>query len=167
MSIQLDLFDNGLEPKFEETEVKEEAQLVKNEKKCYKCNLVFPLEEMVKNKGMCKRCKKIDDDNRRKESRKFLFNFYLTHPCIDCGESNPFVLQLDHMGEKTMNVSEMVSSRMCIETIKKEIEKCVVRCSNCHAKKTAKDQKWYKEHYDHDKNEVIKEVDETKKDDII
>ena len=157
MSEQLDLFE--VLP-----DIKEEPKILK---KCNRCNIELPAEEMVRDKNCCKPCKKIQDDNRRKESRKFLFNFYLSHPCIDCGETNPFVLQLDHLTDKHKNISDMVSSRHCIESIKKEIEKCVVRCSNCHAKKTAKDQKWYKEHYDHEKGEIIKDVDDLKKDDSI
>jgi hypothetical protein len=168
MPIQLDLFDSEIKPE-EQTDVISEIQEEKQsiEKKCLKCNNSFSIEKMVKNKNKCKVCKKLEDDNRRSKSRKYLFDFYLSHPCVDCGETNPFVLQLDHIGQKRMNVSEMVSSRICIETIKKEIEQCVVRCSNCHAKKTAKDQKWYKEHYDHDKEQVIKEVDKTQESDII
>lgn len=43
-------------------------------------------------------------------ARKFLYNFYKTHLCIDCGESDPFVLELDHVrGEKIASVSRLVS----------------------------------------------------------
>jgi len=57
--------------------------------------------------------------------------------CIDCGEDNPVVLDFDHVrGEKKNNISDMVNQSYCFETIQKEIDKCEVRCSNCHRKVT-------------------------------
>ena len=38
----------------------------------------------------------------------------------------------------------MLASSCTWETILKEINKCDVRCSNCHKIKTAKDFGWYK-----------------------
>ena len=61
---------------------------------------------------------------------------------MDCGEDNPLVLDFDHVaGKKVMNISDM--SRTCYsrETIMKEIDKCEVRCSNCHRIVTAKRRK--------------------------
>lgn len=53
--------------------------------------------------------------------------------CIDCGETNPLVLDFDHVrGEKKMNVSDMARSSYSIEALMEEIDKCEVRCSNCH-----------------------------------
>ncbi len=75
-------------------------------------------------------------------NRKFIYEYLQTHPCVDCGESDPIVLQLDHQGDKTANVSDLV--KVGLTRIKQEIEKCEVRCSNCHAMKTAKERGYYK-----------------------
>lgn len=55
--------------------------------------------------------------------------------CTDCGEKDPIVLDFDHLGDKTENVSKMIygSSWRAIET---EIQKCEVVCANCHRKRT-------------------------------
>jgi hypothetical protein len=53
-------------------------------------------------------------------------------------------LEFDHRGNKVKNVSEMLGSSCTWGTILKEINKCDVRCSNCHKIKTAKDFGWYK-----------------------
>jgi len=64
--------------------------------------------------------------------------------CIDCGEKDPVVLDFDHVyGTKTAGISFMVRNHRAWETIEAEIAKCVVRCSNCHRRKTAKDRNYY------------------------
>tara|TARA_R110000822_G_scaffold56438_2_gene142609 strand:+ start:1066 stop:1485 length:420 start_codon:yes stop_codon:yes gene_type:complete len=56
----------------------------------------------------------------------------LSH-CVDCGNDNDIVLEFDHVrGEKRGNVSDMSHQSFSIETIQLEIEKCEVRCANCH-----------------------------------
>ena len=79
------------------------------------------------------------------ESRQFVWNYLSSHPCVDCGESNPVVLEFDYVrGRKKMIVSQLVQHGYGIKAIKKEIVKCEVRCSNCHKKKTAKEQGWFR-----------------------
>lgn len=57
--------------------------------------------------------------------------------CFDCGESNPIVLEFDHVtGNKADNIADMVNKSYSTETIKQEIRKCKVRCANCHRIKT-------------------------------
>lgn len=63
--------------------------------------------------------------------------------CIDCGERDPVVLDFDHRGDKKFHISNRVSS-MRWEKLLLEVVKCDVRCSNCHRKKTATEQGWYK-----------------------
>lgn len=77
-------------------------------------------------------------------ARKYIWNFLLTNPCVDCGETDPIVLEFDHLKSKEGNVSHMIKDRGSLEKLKKEILKCVVRCANCHRRKTAKDFGWYK-----------------------
>ena len=65
------------------------------------------------------------------------------HPCVDCGERDVVVLELDHTkGEKFKSVSDMVRGGYSWDKILNELEKCEVRCANCHRRKTAKQFDW-------------------------
>ena len=82
----------------------------------------------------------------REQGRKFVWDYLSTHPCVDCGECNPVVLEFDHVkGIKVASISSLVAMGHSIPTIQKEIEKCEVRCANCHRRKTASERGWYRE----------------------
>jgi hypothetical protein len=69
-------------------------------------------------------------------ANEYLYQYLLTHPCVDCGNTNILTLTFDHVrGQKSGNVSEMVSRGRSIETVKQEIEKCDVVCFNCHMRR--------------------------------
>lgn len=55
--------------------------------------------------------------------------------CIDCGIRDWRVLDFDHRGDspKCFNISDSILN---IKKILLEIEKCDVRCANCHRIKT-------------------------------
>lgn len=73
-----------------------------------------------------------------KEIRNFVLQHLLSHPCVYCGESDPVVLQFDHVnGKKEFNISEAVRKRCSLETLCLEMDKCEVRCANCHVRRTA------------------------------
>jgi hypothetical protein len=60
--------------------------------------------------------------------------------CVDCGESDPVVLEFDHVrGKKKENVSTLVSRAFGWQRIQEEMAKCEVRYANCHRRKTARD----------------------------
>lgn len=80
----------------------------------------------------------------RKIMQDFVWNFLKTHHCVDCGENDPIVLDFDHLRDKEHNISALVYGGNNLETLIKEVEKCVIRCANCHRKKTAKQIKNYK-----------------------
>ena len=62
---------------------------------------------------------------------------YLLSGCIDCEEKNLIVLDFDHVkGEKISAVSMLMRMAVSENTLRKEIEKCEVRCANCHRMKT-------------------------------
>jgi hypothetical protein len=56
---------------------------------------------------------------------------------------DPRALEFDHFRDKKYNLAKMVGAGYCIETIEKEIEKCEVRCANCHNIKTAVERSYY------------------------
>ncbi|HEY8657283.1 MAG TPA: hypothetical protein VIN34_11170 [Candidatus Limnocylindria bacterium] len=74
----------------------------------------------------------------RDANRDLVYDHLLTHPCVDCGESDPVVLDFDHVDPSTKlwTVGKMLS-RQATPAIEREIEKCVVRCANCHRVRTA------------------------------
>ena len=46
---------------------------------------------------------------RRDEAQSFVYDHLSTHPCVDCGETDPIVLEFDHVrGRKKGTISNMV-----------------------------------------------------------
>jgi hypothetical protein len=71
------------------------------------------------------------------ERSAYLIEFFQTHPCTDCGETDPVVLEFDHLGDKSFNVGSALRSRNW-RSILDEIAKCEVVCANCHRRRTAR-----------------------------
>lgn len=81
--------------------------------------------------------------SRKIKNRKLAWEYLRKNPCVDCGECDPIVLEFDHIrGEKRLAVSAMIEGYSW-EEVQREIDKCVVRCANCHRRKTAKERKHY------------------------
>ncbi len=75
----------------------------------------------------------IRNKKQRIKNKAFVDQVKQSSACVDCGESNPLVLDFDHVkGDKVCDISNMVYRSYCVESIQKEIDKCEVRCSNCH-----------------------------------
>jgi len=81
----------------------------------------------------------------KENNRQLVYEFKLSNPCTSCGESNPIVLEFDHIDPKTKknDISTMAAHGYSIATLEKEIEKCIILCANCHRQKTAKQQNWH------------------------
>lgn len=70
--------------------------------------------------------------------------YLAVHPCVDCGEANPVLLDFDHQRDKISAVASMVRRTASWNEIAAEIAKCEIRCANCHARKTARQLGYYK-----------------------
>ena len=79
----------------------------------------------------------------RGRNRQFITDYLIGKSCIDCGESDPIVLEFDHFENKKDNLSEIIQNNS-IEKIETEIKKCNIRCANCHRRKTAIELGYYK-----------------------
>ena len=80
----------------------------------------------------------------REAAREFVYQYLLTHPCEQCGESDPRVLEFHHVGQKDMEITRMVTGGWSIKRIQDEISRCQVLCSNCHRKITVEERGWYR-----------------------
>lgn len=54
--------------------------------------------------------------------------------CVYCEEKEPCCIDFHHIKGKKYPISRLVKQGYSIETIDKEIEKCILVCSNCHRK---------------------------------
>lgn len=81
---------------------------------------------------------------RRRMARHVIWSYLMEHPCVNCGETDPIVLEFDHINpeEKKSAVSSLIG-RASEARILEEIRKCVVRCANCHRKHTAAQLGWW------------------------
>jgi hypothetical protein len=78
------------------------------------------------------------DYHGKVRARMWVWAYLLEHPCVDCGENDIRVLEFDHRdpGQKHGAISRMVADRCGVNKIKAEIEKCDVRCANCHRRRS-------------------------------
>jgi hypothetical protein len=67
----------------------------------------------------------------------YLLEFFKLHPCVDCGEADPLVLEFDHLRDKTFAIGAGLPDRNW-QSILREIEECEVVCANCHRRRTVK-----------------------------
>ena len=74
----------------------------------------------------------------RSRNRRFVQEYPHSHPCVDCGIADPLVLEFDHVrGNKRTDISSLVHAATALGLLQDEIRTCVVRCPNCHRRKTA------------------------------
>jgi len=81
---------------------------------------------------------------KMREKKRAWIDLYLkSHPCVDCGKSDPVVLEFDHRDrkDKIADVSVMILQSYSLETLQKEVQKCDVRCANDHRRKHARERK--------------------------
>lgn len=64
--------------------------------------------------------------------------------CVDCGEKDIIVLEFDHQKDKKYAIARMINEALSLDKLEEEISKCLVRCANCHRRKTANDFGWWK-----------------------
>ena len=74
----------------------------------------------------------------RLKRTSYLLKYFASHPCVDCGEDDPVVLEFDHVNadDKSFDIGHSLPYRNW-QSILEEIEKCEVVCANCHRRRTA------------------------------
>jgi len=116
---------------------------------CYSCAREYAQKDYQK-----KRQYYFDKEKRNKEhylrwGRTYIWEYLLLHPCIDCGESDPLILEFDHVrGIKDKAVLDMMASHVSKKRLLEEIDKCEIRCANCHRRKSAFQLGWWRDKWD-------------------
>ena len=137
---------------------------------CTKCYLQKPIEEfgwkdrtINKRHAVCKECTakrssewyyknrdhhiqnaSANSRSYRAQAGEYIYQYLLTHPCVDCGEADPVVLEFHHVRDKKYDISAIVGQGYSLEKIMAEVEKCIVLCGNCHKRRTASERGWFR-----------------------
>jgi type I site-specific restriction endonuclease len=113
---------------------------------CKECTRVLIKNHYNVNKGYYLEKAHIRNGKLRNETLDYINKYLKNSSCKDCGEKDIVVLEFDHRDRATKfkAVSSLIRSRYPLNIIKMEVEKCDVRCANCHRRKTAVDLGWFK-----------------------
>lgn len=86
-------------------------------------------------------------------AKEYVWSVLIGSECVDCGESDPIVLEFDHVrGQKLGAISVMVCNGLGVEKISSEIDKCDIRCANCHRRVTAKRDNFWRERFNNSRH---------------
>ena len=74
---------------------------------------------------------------RARRNIRWLLGVLASSACADCAEADPVVLEFDHVGPKRAALPVLAYGIYSIATLEAELAQCVVRCANCHRRRTA------------------------------
>jgi hypothetical protein len=112
---------------------------------CKTCHRAYSKQHYSANREKYLKKSMAFNEKRSKELREHVWTYLQDHPCIDCGESDPIVLEFDHVrGDKEYSIGNLMGGGYSLELLRNEIQKCDVRCSNCHIRKHARENNTYR-----------------------
>lgn len=103
---------------------------------CRACRRAYGRRHYEANRARYIEQARVQKKRLREERTRYLIGYFKLHPCTDCGESNPVVLEFDHLRDKKFVIAGELD-RKPWKVILEEIEKCEVVCANCHRIRTA------------------------------
>lgn len=118
-------------------------RLERRNEKCAPCLQLYMRTRYKKDRHLKKAQQRRKDGWRK--SQVLMLQYLSNLACVDCGESDILVLDFDHVrGTKIKPVGFMLRYGFSWKKVKEEIDKCDVRCANCHRRRTAKQFGWWK-----------------------
>jgi hypothetical protein len=106
---------------------------------CRRCQAAYNRDHYLANKRLYVDRARARKDALRVERTAFLLDYFSSHPCVDCGEHDPLVLEFDHQGGKLFDIGTALPCNSW-GSILAEIDKCEVVCANCHRRRTKRHQ---------------------------
>ena len=131
---------------------------------CTECGQRYPSEQFVRRSSRCRPCRSAYSQDhyrrnieyykakaRRRQklvvelNKQWLLQYLLDHPCVDCGEADPVVLEFDHRdpSTKVAAVSTLARGGYSLSAVQQEVANCDVRCANCHRRRTHEQRGWW------------------------
>src|ERR1700722_10849453 len=105
---------------------------------CKPCQLAYVREHYRRTKGAYNARRYVLAEIYKERNRRLVYAYLAENPCVDCTERDVLVLDFDHVrGAKLSSISRMINDCVSVGKLYAEIEKCEVRCANCHRRKTA------------------------------
>jgi hypothetical protein len=106
---------------------------------CRPCRSAYGREHYLANKQRYIDQAAVSKRKIRLERTRYLIEFFATNPCVDCGETDPVVLEFDHLDvtAKSFDIGNALE-RHTWEKFAAEMRKCEVVCANCHRRRTAR-----------------------------
>lgn len=104
---------------------------------CLSCQRTYAKDWYQRNKEKQISAARIRRDREAKNLGRTIREYLQDYPCVDCGESDPTVLDFDHLRDKRADVSSLVHGAASWDLVLAEVAKCEVRCANCHRRRTA------------------------------
>src|SRR4051794_38476266 len=113
---------------------------------CRVCHAEWNRQHYLRNKATYVATARRNNAIYRVQNLHHIVAYLMRHPCVDCGESDPVVLDFDHRepATKSIEIGNLTRRVVSWTTIEAEIAKCEVRCSNCHRRRTAQQFGWRK-----------------------
>lgn len=121
-------------------------------RRCAYCGVLLPAVAFNRGQFRCRRCfrayfRERGDVHRsqsgraltarRRRAKQHVLDYLQAHPCVECGEADPVVLEFDHIQVKRVNVSKLAHDGATVDRLDEEIALCQVVCACCHRRRTA------------------------------
>jgi hypothetical protein len=115
-------------------------------RRCKTCVAGYSRTHYVARKARYIAASRKNSHRRRRGLARLVIEYLRTHPCVDCGQDDPLVLDFDHVDptKRRGTVYRLVHQGLSWATVETEIAKCLVRCANCHHGRTAQQFRWLK-----------------------
>jgi hypothetical protein len=102
---------------------------------CYRCRAAYRRDHYATNRERYIRMAGDRRDREVERRTRLLLAYLEEHPCADCGQDDPVVLEFDHIGAKRFGISRGLRDRPWSDVLS-EMEACEVVCANCHRRRT-------------------------------
>lgn len=103
---------------------------------CRPCRAIYKQDHYAANKQRYIDNAQAYNKGVARKRTAWLLEYFETHPCVDCAETDPVVLEFDHLRDKSFSISSAFGYKNW-NLVLAEIAKCDVVCANCHRRRTA------------------------------